>query len=95
MDTYDTGSSGDTFSNVVTALLALQVNTPAITVGTIEPTDTVAIAVESGDIYGALNNIRDAYGGWFEVDASRELNWYEDNTNDPDREIRRKKNLKR
>lgn len=94
VDTYDTTSSGKTFSTVITELLALQVNTPAITVGTIEPTATIAISASSSDIYSILNNIRDAYGGWFEVDASRALNWYNDNTNTPDREIRRKKNLK-
>lgn len=94
VDTYDTTSSGKSFSTVIAELLALQVNTPAITVGTIEPTATIAISASSSDIYSILNNIRDAYGGWFEVDASRALNWYNDNTNTPDREIRRKKNLK-
>lgn len=94
IDTYDTTATGDTFTNVITALLALQVNTPAITVGTIEPTGTIAIAAESSDIYSVLNSIRDAYGGWFEVNASRALNWYEDNTNTPNRRIERKKNLK-
>ncbi|MDD4453495.1 MAG: phage tail protein, partial [Proteiniphilum sp.] len=37
---------------------------------------------------------RDAFGGWFEVDPDLKLNWYNDNTNDPEREIRRSKNLK-
>ena len=94
IDTYDTTSSGDTFTNVITALLAFQVNTPAIAVGTIEPTNTIVMACESADIYSALNSIRDAYGGWFEVDSSYQLNWHNDNTGDPMREIRRSKNLK-
>ena len=94
IDAYDTGSAGDTFTNVITAILAFQVNTPAITVGTLEPSPTIAIALESTDIYSALNSIRDAYGGWFEVDSLYRLNWYNDNTGDPMREIRRSKNLK-
>lgn len=94
IDAYDTGSSGDTFANVIAAILAFQVNTPAITVGTLEPTPTVAIALESTDIYSALNSIRDAYGGWFEVDSLYRLNWWNDNTGVPMREIRRSKNLK-
>jgi hypothetical protein len=63
-------------------------------VGTIEPTQTIAIAAESSDIYSVLNNIRSAYGGWFEVDSNYHLNWYNDNTGDPVRQIRRSKNLK-
>jgi phage minor structural protein len=94
IDAYDTGSAGDTFENVITALLAFQLNTPAITLGTIEPVQTVALAVENTTIYSALNAVRDAFGGWFEVDADYQLNWYNDNTNTPDREIRRSKNLK-
>ena len=94
IDTYDTTSSGAAFNTVITALLAFQVNTPPITVGTIEPTDTIAIAAESSDIYSVLNSIKKAYGGWFEVDNSYALNWYEDNTGDPMREVRRSKNLK-
>ena len=94
IDAYDTGSAGDTFTNVITDILAFQVNTPAITVGTLEPTPTVAIALESTDIYSALNSIRDAYGGWFEIDSLYRLNWWNDNTGDPMREIRRSKNLK-
>ena len=94
VDAYDTTSAGDTFENVVTALLAYQVNTPAITVGTLEPTPTVAIAAESSDIYSVLNSIRSAYGGWFEVDSSYRLNWFEDNTATPQRRIERRKNLK-
>ena len=94
IDTYDTTSSGAAFNTVITALLAFQVNTPPITVGTIEPTDTIAITAESSDIYSVLNSIKKAYGGWFEVDNSYALNWYEDNTGDPMREVRRSKNLK-
>ncbi|HJJ51001.1 MAG TPA: phage tail protein, partial [Methanocorpusculum sp.] len=94
IEAYDTGSAGDTFTNVITALLAYQLNTPAITLGTIEPVQTVALAVENTTIYSALNAVRDAFGGWFEVDSDYQLNWYNDNTNTPDREIRRSKNLK-
>ena len=94
IDAYDTGSAGDTFTNVITDILAFQINTPAITVGTLEPTNTVAMAVESTNIYSALNSIRDAYGGWFEVDSLYRLNWWNDSTGDPMREIRRSKNLK-
>jgi len=94
VDTYDTTDAGKAFETVITELLAFQVNTPAITVGTIEPTQTIAIAAESSDIYSVLNNIRSAYGGWFEVDSLYRLNWYNDNTGDPVRQIRRSKNLK-
>lgn len=94
VDAYDTTSAGDTFTNVVTALLAFQVNTPAITVGSLEMSPDVAIAVESSDIYSALNSLRSAYGGWFEVDADYHLNWYADTTGTPQRRIERRKNLK-
>ena len=94
IDAYDTGSAGTSFETVITELLAFQLNTPAITLGTIEPVQTVALSVENTNIYAALNAIRDAYGGWFEVDPYLKLNWYNDNTNDPEREIRRSKNLK-
>lgn len=94
IDVYDTTSAGDTFANVIAALLAFQVNTPLITVGTLEISPHVAIAVESGNIYSALNSIRKAYGGWFEVDAEYRLNWFADNTATPQRRIERRKNLK-
>jgi len=94
IDAYDTGSAGTSFETVITELLAFQLNTPAITLGTIEPVQTVALSVESTNIYAALNAVRDAFGGWFEVDPDLKLNWYADNTNDPEREIRRSKNLK-
>ena len=94
VDSYDTTDTGKAFSTVISELLAYQVNAPEITVGTIEPTQTIAIAAESSDIYSVLNNIRSAYGGWFEVDSLYRLNWYNDNTGDPVRQIRRSKNLK-
>jgi len=94
IEAYDTTSAGAPFADVISDLLAFQVNTPAITVGTLEITPNVAIAIESGNIYSALNSIRDAYGGWFEVDSSYRLNWFADNTAPPQRRIERRKNLK-
>jgi len=91
---YDTGAGGDTFTNVITAVLAFQVSTTPITVGTITPADTVAIAIESSDIHSILNKIQEAYGGWFEVNPDLTLDWNADSAVDPLRELRRSKNLK-
>jgi phage minor structural protein len=92
---YDTTSTPKTPTQIVTALLALQTNTTTpITVGTIQPTTSFAIAVENTNILKALLEAVSYLGGRIEVDDSRALNWYTDlSTTTPTREIRYQKNM--
>jgi phage minor structural protein len=91
---YDTTSTPKTPAQIVTALLALQEKTPAITVGTIEPTTSFAFAVENTNLFTALLRCVEYLGGYIEVDADRKLNWYNEPGGDPVREIRYRKNLR-
>jgi phage minor structural protein len=91
--TYDTTVTPATPTAIVTALLALQEKTPAITVGTIEPTTTVAYAIENTNLLNALLELRSYLGGRMEVDDTRHLNWYNDVTA-VTREVRYKKNMR-
>lgn len=92
---YDTTSTPKTPTQIATALLALQTNTTTpITVGTIQPTTTFAIAVENTNIFKALLEAVSYLGGRIEVDDTRALNWYtEPSTATPTREIRYQKNM--
>lgn len=92
---YDTGATPLTPTAVATALLALQERTPAITVGTIEPTTTFCIAVENVNLLKAFQECVSYIGGYIEVDEDRHFNWYnEPSTTTPTREIRYAKNMK-
>jgi phage minor structural protein len=91
---YDTTATPKTPTAIVTALLALQERTPAITVGTIQPTTAFCIAVENVNLLKAFQQCVSYLGGYIEVDEDRHLNWYTDPTGDPTREIRYQKNMK-
>ena len=91
---YDTTSTPVSPTTIVTALLALQEQTPAITVGTIEPTTNFSLSIENGNLLGALLKCTEYLGGYIEVNADRELNWYDEPSGAIMRELRYKKNLK-
>ena len=91
---YDTGSGGATVTNIVTALLAFQKITPAITVGTIAPTATVAFNVSNITILNALYQLREMVGGYISVDTDKALQWANDIGEDTGQQIRLRKNLK-
>ncbi|MFA5380179.1 MAG: phage tail spike protein, partial [Dehalococcoidia bacterium] len=91
---YDTGAIPLTPTAIITALLALQERTPAITVGTIEPTTTFCIAVENVTLMKAVSECVSYIGGYIEVDEDRHFNWYNEPSGSPTREIRYQKNMK-
>ena len=91
---YDTGGTPLTPTAIVTALLALQERTPAITVGTIQPTTTFCIAVENVTLLKAFQQCVSYIGGYIEVDENRHFNWYTEPAGNPTREIRYQKNMK-
>ena len=93
--TYDTTSTPKTPTQIITALLALQENANPITVGTIQPTTSFAYAVENINMLAAiLKCANECLGGYIEVDADRKLNWYNEPSGDPVREIRYQKNMR-
>jgi phage minor structural protein len=83
-----------TITQIVTALLAFQVLTPAITVGTIDPDVSRSIKVDGDTILRALYRLRDTVGGHIYVDANRALQWKTTIGEDKGQQIRYKKNLK-
>ena len=91
---YDTGVTPHTPTTIITELLAYQKKTPAITVGTIQPTTTFAFAIENTNILSAILKCVDYLGGYIEVDEDRHLNWYNEPSGNPVREIRYQKNMK-
>jgi len=91
---YDTDSGGETVETIVTALLTFQKITPLITVGTIEPTDTIAFSVSNITILNAIYQLRETVGGYISVNIDRELNWLDDIGEDTGQQIRFRKNLK-
>lgn len=91
--TYDTTVTPATPTAIITALLLKQEHVPAITVGTIEPTTAIAYAIENTNLLSALLELRSYLGGRMEVDDTRHLNWYADETV-VTREVRYQKNMK-
>jgi phage minor structural protein len=91
---YDTTVTPKTPTQVITGLLALQQRTPAITVGTIEPITSFAFAIENANLLTAIFKLPELLGGYIEVDESRALNWWNEPTGSPTREIRYQKQLK-
>jgi len=86
-----------TVSTIVNALLALQVQTPAITVGTIDGAYsalTRSIRVDGDTILRALYRLRDTVGGYIYVDNNRALQWTSSLGEDKGQQIRYRKNLK-
>jgi len=94
IEDYDTGATGDTVTNIVTAWLALQTGDNPITVGTIESTDTVAVASQGDDITSALLKMQEVVGGYISVNEDNELDWLSDIGDDIGQQIRYRKNLK-
>ena len=92
--TYDSTSTPQTPTTIITALLALQERADAITVGTIEPTTTFALAVENINLLAAVLKCPAYLGGYIEVDADRKLNWWNEPSGDPVREVRYQKNMR-
>jgi len=91
---YDTTVTPKTPTQIITALLALQENANPITVGTIQPSTSFAYAVENANLLGAILDCVKYLGGYIEVDDTRKLNWYNEPSGSPVREIRYQKNMK-
>jgi len=90
----DYEASSQTVTQIVTALLALQVLTPAITIGTILPTNTVSMKASTGEtLLRTLLNLRDMVGGYIYVDDDRALQWTTSLGQDVGQQIRYQKNL--
>jgi len=83
-----------TITQIVTALLNLQVLTPEITVGTIDPVVTRSISVTEDTTLRALYRLRDTVGGHIYVDNSRALQWKTTIVDNIGQQIRYRKNLK-
>jgi phage minor structural protein len=92
--TYDTTVTPKTPTQIITAILAMQARTPAITVGTIQPTTPFAFRVENAGMLESLFECVQYLGGYIEVDSNRALNWYNAPSGSPIREIRYQKNMK-
>ncbi len=82
-----------TITQIVTALLALQVLTPPITVGTIDPVVSRTIDVDGDTILRAIYRLRDTVGGHIYVDSNRALQWRTTIGEDKGQQIRYRKNL--
>lgn len=83
-----------TITQIVTALLALQVLSPAITLGTIAPTATRSMTFNPGDtILKALYSLRETIGGFIYVDNDRVLQWANSIGEDTGQQVRYQKNL--
>jgi len=86
-----------TITSIVTALLAMQVVEPNITLGTIAAgyADlTRSIKVDGDTILRALFRLRDTVGGYIYVDNDRALQWPASIGEDTGQQIRYRKNLK-
>lgn len=92
--TYDTTVTPKTPTQIISAILAMQERTPAITVGTIQPTTAFSFSVENAGMLESLFECTDYLGGYIEVDSNRALNWYNTPAGSPVREIRYQKNMK-
>jgi len=87
-------ADSQTVTQIVTALLALQVLTPAITIGTISPIDTITMKASTGDtLLKTLLKLRDMVGGYVYVDNDRKLQWDSSLGQDVGQQIRYQKNL--
>ena len=91
---YDTTATPKTPTQVITALLALQQRTPAITVGTIEPTTSFCFAIENATLLESVFKLPELLGGYITVDDDRKLNWLNEPAGSPTREIRYQKQLR-
>ena len=89
--TYYDGN--DSVSDHITAILAQQVSTTPVLLGTIEPIVDRDITIEQAYIYESLINLRDTVGGYLQVDPYRKLNWYWAIATSTGQQVRYKKNL--
>jgi len=89
--TYYDGN--DSVSDHISAILAQQVSTTPVLLGTIEPTVDRDITIEQAYIYESLINLRDTVGGYLQVDPYRKLNWYWAIATSTGQQIRYRKNL--
>ncbi len=81
-------------TQIVTALLALQLLSPAITVGTIAPTSLRTITFKPGEtILKCLYRLRDTVGGYISIDNNRALQWSDSIGEDTGQQVRYQKNL--
>ncbi|MBA7583641.1 hypothetical protein ES708_25588 [subsurface metagenome] len=90
--TYD--AENLTITQIVTALCDLQVLTPRITVGRIDPDVTRSISVTNNTLLKTLYSLRDTVGGYIYVDNNRALQWRTTIGEDKGQQIRYRKNLK-
>jgi len=87
---------GGTISDVITDLLAYTHQTPAITIGTINAAysnEIPSLRADNQSILEILLGLRTMYGGYMEVDNSRQLNWSLTIGEDKGQQIRYGKNL--
>jgi len=77
----------------VAAILAQQVNSNPVVVGTIEPTTDVDITIDRAFCYDALTKLRDIVGGYLQVDATRKFNWRWNLTTSTGQQLRYRKNM--
>jgi hypothetical protein len=84
----------DTPADIITELLTHQRLTPAITLGTVEPTDEISMTWTAGtSILACLNDMLEVIGGYFDVDNDRVLTWLNDVGDDVGKQIRQGKNI--
>jgi len=83
----------NTVTAIVTGLLTYQTLTPLITIGTIQPTNTLSISWSNATILKCLNDMLDIVGGYFEVTDDRVFNWGTSIGEDKGQQIRVGKNL--
>jgi phage minor structural protein len=90
----DYTAENKTITQIVTALLAFQINPHPILLGTIEPTVSRSIEVQQDTIFNVLTTLRDTVGGYIFVDKDRKFNWLNDIGEDKGQQIRYRKNIK-
>jgi hypothetical protein len=89
-------ASAKTINAIIIELLALQVLTPAVTLGTIDGTIaayTRSIQSDGWSILQILQSLRETAGGYLEVDNDRHLNWSLTVGEDKGQQIRYRKNI--
>ena len=91
---FDYTATADSITTIVTALLALQEHGTPITIGTIEPTDTLTFTIKQDTILNILIMVQETVGGYISVNNDRELDWLDDIGEDKGQQIRYKKNIK-
>jgi len=83
-------------NSITSDLIALQTGTayPALTLGTVDFTDTVSVrGGGSESALGILNRMRDALGGQYWVSSTGELNWRAERYTQAGKRMRLEKNL--